>query len=118
MAGRWSGKDYDDRNPQYTPNKDRRLAEWRKKKDAEKAARDEANRAELEKRGKEEAEKASEKEERNEGKSVSNEPISSDDDTLINAIENGSMGSPEVTPRRRNRRAHFDQSPTLFDEVE
>lgn len=38
----YSGSQYDKTQGSYQPNKDRRMAEWRKKKDAERKAAEEA----------------------------------------------------------------------------
>lgn len=111
------GRDSDRDVPAYQPNKDRRMSEWRKKKDAERAAAKEERRKSLEKKGQEEAAKAAEKEERNEGKVVEAQPITQGDPELAKALETPQTGAPEVKPRRPSRRAHFEQHPTLFDEV-
>jgi hypothetical protein len=108
-----SGKDYDRfSGPDFTPNKDRRMAEWRKKKEAETSA-------DLAERGKAEAARASEAEDKPEGKVVKNVPVTkSEDTTVLNAINNGLPG--ETIKKPRYRRKHFDtgHKPTLFDDVE
>ena len=108
-----SGKDYDKfSGPEFTPNKDRRLAEWRKKKEAERTA-------DFEKRGNEEAARASAAEDKPEGIVVKNVPVTkSEDDTVLNAINNPIPGGK--LKKQRSRRKHFDtgHKPTLFDDVE
>lgn len=111
------GRDSDRDVPAYQPNKDRRMAEWSKKKKAERAAADAERKESLEKRGQEEAARAAEKEDSNEIKAVENHPITEGDPELLKAINTPQTGAPEVKPRRRNRRSHFEQHPTLFDEV-
>lgn len=106
-----SGKDYDRANPDYTPNKDRRMAEWRAKKDAER-------KADLEARGKAEAERSAEAEDKPEIKEVKNVEITQDEDNaILNAIKNGKGG--ETFKKTRQRRKHFDSGhqPTLFDNL-
>lgn len=104
-----SGREYDRfAGPDYTPNKDRRMAEWRKKKDAERQA-------ELERRGKEEASRASEAEDKPEVKQVVSQPFNSKDTTLLDAINNGVPGEMLKKPARRKKPAILH--PTLFDEV-
>lgn len=107
-----NGEQYDKfSGPEFTPNKDRRMAEWRKKKESER-------KADLEKKGQEEAQRSAEAEDKPEVTSITNQPISSEDTTLINAINNGIPGSEIKKPR--SRRKHFDtgHQPTLFDGVE
>lgn len=107
-----SGKDYDRfSGPDFTPNKNRRMAEWRKNKDAERQAG-------LAAQGATEAAKASEAENKPEVTNVVNEPVATKDTTILNAITNGMSG--EVLKKDRPRRKHFDKGhqPTLFDEVE
>lgn len=104
-----TGKEYDERNPEFTPNKDRRIKEWREKKAAESKSAAEASASEAVK-------KEAEKEERKElDGPVTPTPLSSSDSTLLDAINNGTPGAPAVRPRRR--KAHFDSGtnhPTLF----
>jgi hypothetical protein len=107
-----SGEQYDKfSGPEYTPNKDRRMAEWRKKKESERTA-------DLEKKGQEEAKRSAEAEDKPEIKSVTTDPISSDDGTLLNAINNSVPGAE--LKKTRSRRKHFNtgHQPTLFDGVE
>ena len=108
-----SGKDYDKfSGPEFTPNKDRRLAEWRKKKDAE-------NSANLAEQGKAEAARASAAEDKPEGTVVKNVPVTKSEDTsVIDAINNPTPGGK--LKKQRSRRKHFDtgHKPTLFDDVE
>lgn len=105
-----SGKDYDRfSGPEYTPNKDRRMAEWRKKKDAERQA-------DLEEKGKTEAAVTAEAEDKPEVKKIVHEPIQSTDTTIIDAINNGIPGATEQRPRRRKKPSILH--PTLFDKVE
>lgn len=107
-----SGEQYDKfSGPEYTPNKDRRMAEWRKKKESERTA-------DLEKKGQEEAKRSSEAEEKPEITSITNQPISSEDTTTIDAINNFIPGA-EIR-KTRSRRKHFNtgHQPTLFDGVE
>ena len=104
-----SGKDYDRfSGPEYTPNKDRRMAEWRKKKDAERQA-------DLEAKGQTEAAKTAEAEDKPEMKSVVHQPMTKSDPELLNAINNGIPGGTLKKPARRKKPAILH--PTLFDEV-
>lgn len=104
-----SGRDYDRfSGPDFTPNKDRRMAEWRAKKDAER-------KAELENKGKEEASRASKAEDKPEIKSVVHQPMTKSDPELLNAINNGIPGETLKKPARRKKPAILH--PTLFDEV-
>jgi hypothetical protein len=108
-----SGKDYDRfSGPEFTPNKDRRLAEWRKKKEAERTA-------DLAERGRAEAARASAAEDKPEGIVVKNVPSTKSEDTsVIDAINNPIPGG--TLKKQRSRRKHFDtgHKPTLFDDVE
>lgn len=108
-----SGEQYDKfSGPEFTPNKDRRMAEWRKKKESER-------KADLEKKGQEEATRSAEAEDKPEIKEVANVPITQDsDNSILNAINNGVSG--ETVKKPRSRRKHFDtgHQPTLFDGVE
>ena len=107
-----SGKDYDKfSGPEFTPNKDRRMAEWHKKKNAE-------NTASLEAKASDESSRASKSEDKPEITAVVNQPLENSDNPILNAINNGVSG--EVLKKDRPRRKHFDKGhqPTLFDEVE
>lgn len=104
-----SGREYDRfAGPDYTPNKDRRMAEWRKKKDAER-------KSELERKGAEEASRAAEAEDKPEVKEVVSQPITSKDTTLLDAINSGVPGETLKKPTRRKKPTILN--PSLFDEV-
>lgn len=104
-----SGREYDEYAGDYTPNKDRRIKEWREKKAAKKKEDSEA----IARRA---ASSESAKEERRElAGPVTATPITSSDSTLLDAINNGTSGAPAVKPRRR--KDHFTAGtdhPTLF----
>lgn len=113
-----SGKDYDRFNPDYTPNKDRRMAEWREKKKKQKKDSDEAHRKRLGEIASDIARKEAEKEERRELKGpVQSTPITSQPSVAPSAPV--PPGAKFVKPRR-SRRQQFarDHWPTLFDGVE
>lgn len=103
-----SGEQYDRFSRDYSPNRDRRMAEWRKKKDAER-------KAELEKQGSAEAERTAKSEETPTIKKIVTEPFSSGDGTLLNAINNSVPGTPAPKPTGRKKPSILH--PTLFDEV-
>ena len=105
-----SGRDYDRfAGPDFTPNKDRKMAEWRAKKDAER-------KADLANKGKEEASRASQAEDKPEIKEIVQQPVTKSDPTLLNAINNGVPGGVLKRPARRKKPSILH--PTLFDEVE
>jgi hypothetical protein len=106
-----SGQTYDRFSEDYTPNKDKRMADYHKKK----ALKRTENLAE---KGKDEAARAAKAEDKPTIKKVTTVPISKDEDkTMLNAINNGLPG--ETLKKPRNRRKHFDsvQQPTLFDNL-
>jgi len=103
-----SGEQYDRFNREYSPNRDRRMAEWRQKKDAER-------KEELGKQGAAEAERTAKSEETPTIKKITTEPLSSGDGTLLNAINNSVPGTPASKPQRRKKPSILH--PTLFDEV-
>lgn len=106
-----SGEEYDRfAGPDFTPNKDRRMAEWRKKKEAERQE-------DLEKRGKEEAARAAEAEDKPEVTNVVSTPMTNTDTELLNAIENGIPGAVYKKPRRSKRKPGL-LNPTLFDDLD
>ena len=112
-----SGKDYDRAYPDYTPNKDKRMAEWRAKKAAERKKSDEERRKGLAERASEDTRKQAEKEERRElSGTVQPTPISTEPSTIPEKQPAGGV----LKRPRRTRRQHFDtgHQPTLFDGVE
>ena len=103
-----SGEQYDRFNREFSPNRDRRMAEWRQKKNAER-------KAELEKKGEAEAERTARAEDTPTIKEIVTEPFSSGDGTLLNAINNSIPGESATKPQRRKKPSILH--PTLFDEV-
>lgn len=107
-----SGEEYDRYAGDYSPNKDRKLNEWRARREEErkKKMEDEARRDSLD-----EAEREEAKEMKGPAKPVT--PMKGY--PIIDSINNGVMGAPAVKPKR-DRRKHFDtgHQPSLFDDVE
>lgn len=110
MAG-IGGEQYDRfSGPDFTPNKDRRMAEWRKKKDAEK-------KADLEKKAEEETarEAAKEPDDSTPPKKIVAVPFSDGDGELKKAMENHIPGGElKKEPRRKTPKILH---PDLFGEV-
>lgn len=113
-----SGEQYDRVNHGYTPNKDRRMAEWRAKKSKQKKDSDEARKKRLGDIASEIARKEAEKEERRELKG----PVQPTPLTSQSPLTSSTPMSPSETPvkPRSSRRKQFtrDHWPTLFDGVE
>lgn len=108
------GRDSDRDVPEYTPNKDRRMAEWRAKKDAEQKKADEERRKGLAERADEDTRQQAEKEEGLElSGPVQPTPISTEPSTIPAEQPAGGI-------LKKSRRKHFDKGhqPTLFDGVE
>jgi len=101
----------------YSPREEN-IRAWRKKKKEERDKNKEERRKRMAEIASEIARREVEKEERNEGKTVDNRPFSNSDPTTLQAINTPQPPVPKEPTRRRNRRKHFDQGPTLFDEVE
>lgn len=104
-----SGSQYDRFAGDFTPNKDRRIAEWRKKKDAERKAASE------EKAQKQFPPSFIERE-TPEITKVEHTPLKSDDEVLQKAIDNPIPGGEYKKPRARKKPAILH--PTLFGDVE
>ena len=113
-----SGEQYDRFNPDYTPNKDRRMAEWRAKKAKQKKDSDEAHKKRLGDIASEIARKEAEKEERRELKG----PVQATPITPQQSVTSSAPVPPgaNLMKPRRSRRKQFarDHWPTLFDGVE
>lgn len=113
-----SGKDYDRFAGDYTPNKDRRMAEWRAKKAKQRKESEEAHREKLKGIASEIARKESEKEERRELKGpIQHTPFAPKSETPASPPVQQVVQQPKP---RKSRRKWFDNPDqrSLFDGVE